>query len=287
MMRNLSETAYLVAMYRALAAERPEAKFQDPFARTLAGGKGEFLMELLGDCEQNTTALAVRTCAIDDMVQQLIAAENIDVVLNLGAGLDTRPYRLDLPPDLQWIEVDCLDILEYKAEQLKNILPVCGVQRIEVDLTNSVQRNSVFAQVNWESDRVLVIAEGLLAYLTESQVIDLAKDLHNCYGFNWWLFDLSSPFALEKSRSYSPQQLFDQYFADGQPTFLFAPAAGKEFFAPYGWKVKSFRSVWSELCRLHQSRGVSLYSGLMMRTSAPDQWRAVTEESGFVVLKRV
>ena len=35
---------------------------------------------------------------------------------NLAAGLDTRPYRMDLPPSLRWIEVDLPDILDYKED---------------------------------------------------------------------------------------------------------------------------------------------------------------------------
>jgi len=35
-------------------------------------------------------------------------------VLNLAAGLDTRPYRLNLPPDFAWVEADLPELLAEK-----------------------------------------------------------------------------------------------------------------------------------------------------------------------------
>jgi len=40
-------------------------------------------------------------------------------------GLDARPYRMNLPPTLQWIEVDFQDIIAYKEETLANEKPRC------------------------------------------------------------------------------------------------------------------------------------------------------------------
>lgn len=45
-------------------------------------------------------AMTLRTVAIDRLVQMAIA-RGVDTVINLGAGLDTRPYRMELPPTLR------------------------------------------------------------------------------------------------------------------------------------------------------------------------------------------
>ena len=47
------------------------------------------------------------------------------MVVNLAAGLDARPYRMDLPRALQWIEVDLPGILDHKEELLRDEKPVC------------------------------------------------------------------------------------------------------------------------------------------------------------------
>jgi O-methyltransferase involved in polyketide biosynthesis len=50
-------------------------------------------------------AVVVRTCIIDDYIRTAVEG-GVDTILNLGCGLDTRPYRMDLPKSLLWIEAD-------------------------------------------------------------------------------------------------------------------------------------------------------------------------------------
>ncbi len=282
-MRDISETAHLVAMYRALASESSNTLFQDPFARLLAGSQGEMMVAVLGEIQRGVNALAIRTQAIDQMLLQLLATEKVSIVLNLGAGLDTRPYRLPLPPTLRWIEVDLPDILTYKEQKLQEFQPVCQIDRIKLDLTNLQLRHQLLTDINAIQQPVLVITEGLLAYLTEAQVGALAKDLQQQTQLRWWLFDLASPFLLQQSRQHPEQQIFDQYFANGQPTFLFAPDTGTKFFQPYGWQVREFRSIWSESQHLPKFAGLSVF---LMRLFARQYWQAISQDSGFVLLEQ-
>ena len=55
----------------------------------------------------------------------------VDLVVNLAAGLDTRPYRMALPPSLRWVEVDLPDILDYKEEILAGAAPACALERVQ------------------------------------------------------------------------------------------------------------------------------------------------------------
>jgi methyltransferase (TIGR00027 family) len=282
-MRNISDTAYLVAMYRALATEHPKAMFQDPFARLLAGGRGEFLSEIFGDKQQAIKVMNIRTCAIDDMIQRLIISEQVDTVINLGAGLDTRPYRLPLPTKLRWIEVDFPAILTYKEQKLQDEQPVCFLERSKIDITDTISRKDLLAQINASSSRVLVLAEGLLSYLSEIQVAALAADMERYSNLRWWLFELMSPIMLQNFKHDRTQKLFDQYFANGDTTFLFAPIAGTEFFKPYGWQVKELRSVWPELKSWNQWLWLL---EILIRLFSKQQWRML-QESGFVLLEQV
>ena len=43
--KHVSETAFLVAAYRALESKRPDARFNDPLAERLAGPEGAALVE--------------------------------------------------------------------------------------------------------------------------------------------------------------------------------------------------------------------------------------------------
>src|SRR6476659_3544961 len=109
--RNISDTARWMAVYRARESERTDAVFSDPYARALAGEAGVRIADSIGD-DRIQWSVVARTYAFDRMVGAAVAA-GADLVLNLAAGLDSRPYRLSVPASLQWIEVDLPEILEY------------------------------------------------------------------------------------------------------------------------------------------------------------------------------
>lgn len=285
-MNNISATAHSVAMYRTLETERPDALFHYPFVRRLAGGEGAMIVEVLGDKQQGTAAMAIRTCAIDGMITRLIESGNVDTILNLGAGFDTRPYRLALPASLRWIEVDLPEILTYKEQKLEDEASVCLVERIPLNLIDTDARKALFTQINASAKQVLVMTEGLLPYLNEAQVASLAINLHQQSNFEWWLFELASAFILQQAQKSNHQQLFDQYFANGKPTFLFAPAQGTDFLRPYSWKLNEFRSLWSVACRLKRQSHLFRWSGFPMRWVAKQSWQAITQRTGFVLLQR-
>ena len=72
--------------------------------------------------------MVTRTKLIDDLVIASVQ-EDCDCVLNLAAGLDTRPYRLALPPSVLWIEADLPAMIEEKDRLLAEEKPVCRLAR--------------------------------------------------------------------------------------------------------------------------------------------------------------
>jgi methyltransferase (TIGR00027 family) len=225
---NISDTALWVATFRAIETERSDALFCDPFARILSGKRGEAILQTLEGRKSSGLGLIMRTCIIERLILRLIEKEEVDTVLSLGAGLDTRPYRLSLPPSLRWIEVDFPNILEYKQEKLARELPICSLESVKLDLTDIASRNALFSKVNATSKRVLVLTEGLLVYLTPAQVASLATDLQVQTHFRWWIFELASPLGLKSLQKY------DKYLAVGNIKMQFAPEEGTKFFGVAG-----------------------------------------------------
>ena len=121
-MHNVSDTALWVAEYRARETERPDAVFTDPYARRLSGERGRRIVENLPGGKRQMWALVSRTWVIDRFVAEQVRL-GVDLVINLGAGLDTRPYRMDLPGTLKWVEVDLPQPLDYKEAILKSDTP--------------------------------------------------------------------------------------------------------------------------------------------------------------------
>lgn len=113
----VSETAFAVAAFRADESERADAVFRDPWARKLAGERDREFAMSTPSRKRFSVMIVGRTTMIDRLVHMALA-RGVDTVINLGAGLDTRPYRMDLPPSLRWIEIDFSHVLDYKRARL-------------------------------------------------------------------------------------------------------------------------------------------------------------------------
>ena len=224
------------AVYRAREHERADALFRDPFARRLAGLRGEEIAASMPFSERAAWAWVARTYLFDAFVREQIEA-GVDVVINLAAGLDTRPYRMAMPKTLRWVEVDLGGILDYKEEILAGEKPVCALERVRLDLSNVGARRVVFERLGRDARKALIISEGLLLYLSADEVGGLARDLAAQPSFQRWVVDIASPGLLKMLKKNMGKQLSQ---AGAPPKF--GPAEGPGFFAPYGWKVSEVRS---------------------------------------------
>src|SRR5271170_7270637 len=171
LLRSISDTARWVAYHRATESDRPDAIFRDPHARGLAGERGELIGRKLHD---NAWAIAVRTYLFDKAILDLLSREPIEMVVNLAAGLDSRPYRLELPASLQWIEIDLPEIVDPKQQILSSEKPRCQLEVITQHLGDEAARRTLFSELNQRAQRIIVISEGLLVYLDEEKVNALA-----------------------------------------------------------------------------------------------------------------
>src|SRR5262245_37178581 len=235
--RDISDTARWMAVYRANESDRADAAFRDPFARALAGERGQQILKAMPFVEDNAWPFVARTYLFDRYIAKQVKG-GVDLVLNLAAGLDTRPYRMDLPSSLRWVEVDLPDILDYKEEVLGDAKPVCAVERVRLDLSNHDARRGLFARIGRSAANVLVVTEGLLLYLMADEVCALGRDLAAQASFGQWINDIMSPglkaMLMERIGAHVQQA--------GAP-FLFAPPEGPAFFEACGWKVAEVKSM--------------------------------------------
>jgi methyltransferase (TIGR00027 family) len=244
-LRDISETALAVAFVRAVESERPRPLFRDPYARRLAGERGQQMGAQAGrGWRPVSTAVAVRTAVFDEFVLRAVERDGAACVLNLGAGLDTRPYRLALPPALRWVEADLPGILDYKAAQLAGERPACRLERVAVDLTDGGARRRLMDGFAG-GQPTLVLSEGLLIYLSDQEVGALGRELAERFDFRWWAFDLLGPLFLGVLRRSWGRQMSAVGAAP-----RFGPEEGVEFFRPLGWDPVEARSWWEEARRL-------------------------------------
>lgn len=244
--RNVSDTARWTALFRARESERPDALFRDPLARALAGERGAQIAAAVPFAAKHAWSFTARTVLFDRLVAAQIAA-GADLVVNLAAGLDTRPYRMDLPPGLPWVEVDLPGILDYKEEVLAGAAPRCRLERVRLDLADGAARRKLFADLGARARRAVILAEGLLIYFETAEVAALARDLAAAPGFQYWIIDLASPGLLHLMR----KSMGRQVEAAGAP-FRFAPAEGPAFFAPCGWRARQVLSPLKTAAQVHR-----------------------------------
>ena len=86
-------------------------------------------------------------------------------------------------------------------------------------------------------EKILVITEGLLVYLTRDEVSALGRDLAAQSSFRDWAIDLCSPGLLKML-----QKNLGALSEAGSP-LKFGPEEGPDFFTEYGWKALEVYSM--------------------------------------------
>ena len=187
---HVSDTALMVAACRAHETGLEDAFVRDPFAARLAGERGVAILRALPHAKLLQLALAIRTRFVDELLLEPLRDHPIATVLSVGCGLDTRPWRLDLPINLRWIEIDFADVLDYKDRLMLGETPRCRRERLTVDLNDPVQRRAMYEAGG--SAPALMITEGLLLYLPAATVDALAAESSGQSGVRHWISDITT-----------------------------------------------------------------------------------------------
>jgi methyltransferase (TIGR00027 family) len=232
--RDVSDTALWIAAYRARETARSDALFRDPLARRLAGDRGAAIATGMTGAAQFYWMTVVRTVVIDELLLEAVA-RGATTVLNLGAGLDTRPYRLTLPKALRWIEVDLDKIVTLKNKMLANEQPRCDLERIAADLGDDRARRALFERVGALAHDVVVLTEGVIGYLSEAEVAGLADDLRAEGRFRTWIVDHSARFLNAMVRARGVGRTLKN------APLRFGPADWEGFFRSHGWRMREAR----------------------------------------------
>src|SRR5579864_3818630 len=187
---HVSDTALMVAACRAHENELEDAFVRDPFAARLAGERGVAILDALPHANLMRLGIAIRTRFVDELLGDALTTYPIGTVLSVGCGLDTRPWRLDLSPDLRWIEIDFAGVLDYKDRHMSGERSRCRRERLTVDLNDAAQRRVMYEATGPSS--ALMITEGLLLYLPAATVDALAAEASTDSGVAHWISDITT-----------------------------------------------------------------------------------------------
>lgn len=184
-MKPISKTAFYCCGVRMQDAASGNPICGDSYAEAFMNEEGTRILRAFeGETSPNASSVT-RHRIIDDLLRrELLAGPDLTVVL-VGAGFDSRAYRLD---GGTWVELDEPQVIAYKNERLPASDCENELHRIPVEFsTDSLEEKlSPFAG----RARVAVVIEGVLMYLEEGAIIRLLQTLRGSFPRHKLMCDL-------------------------------------------------------------------------------------------------
>jgi len=207
-------------------AESEKPVCGDTYARVFMNEQGLEILEAFKDETRPNTSNVGRHRLIDDLLRQELSDHpNLTVVI-IGAGFDTRAFRLK---GGTWIELDEPQVIAYKDERLPASTSENELQRIPIDFaTESVEQK--LAPFSGRSP-VVVVIEGVLMYLEEAAISQLVQTLHGLFPQHKLICDLMTREFFEKTATGMHEKLTGM----GAP-FKFAADDPAEVFVNSGYR---------------------------------------------------
>lgn len=139
--------------------------------------------------------VTMRAKQFDDWCTDFLGRHRNAVVLHLGCGMDTRAFRLHPPQSAQWYDVDQPDVIALRRKLYDDC---AGYRMIGSSVTDEAWLDEI------PTDRpTLLVAEGLLMYLTEPEVRMLLQRVTDRFGAGELVFDTTSPLGPRLSRAFT------------------------------------------------------------------------------------
>ncbi|WP_261792167.1 SAM-dependent methyltransferase [Arthrobacter sp. PM3] len=169
-------TAVAVAAGRAVETTRPDRLMADPFAAALVDGAQSSLdLPVAWPAEPQdapplqhplllaSTYIGMRTRFIDDI---LSSGDPTGQTVILGAGLDTRAYRLPWQDGARLLELDLGGVLGFKAGVMAGLAAEPGCELVSVPADLSLPWGGPLRAAGFDPDQATTwVIEGLLPYL--------------------------------------------------------------------------------------------------------------------------
>ncbi len=176
MANPISRTAYYTLGVRAWDASLPKPVCGDSFARHFMNEEAESVWEKFTTFSRANISNAARHAIIDNYLREVLQSTPDATVIIVGAGFDTRAFRLS---GGRWIEIDEPAIINYKESALPSSGAQNSLTRIAIDFSRESLREKLLP---FKSDKnVHVIVEGVLMYLDNKDRKNLVLSLQEIF----------------------------------------------------------------------------------------------------------
>jgi O-methyltransferase involved in polyketide biosynthesis len=189
----LEESLFLTLCGRALDNRSPHPiladKMADEIVRTIGYDCGKFRLSA-----SSIINIALRAKKLDEVALRFVASHPDAVALDLGAGLDTRMLRIAPPPTVDWYDVDFPEVIASRRQLMPDR---ANAHYVSTDLTDPNWLDSI------PTDRpAVIVADGLLAFLAEEEMISLLNRLTSHFPSGEVAFNGYSRFAIWAAKHY-------------------------------------------------------------------------------------
>ncbi len=178
-------------------------------------------------------SIACRKRYLDDRLTEALD-EGIEALVLLGAGFDTRGYRLAAPRGITVYEVDLPVNLDAKRERMPvpdNVIPV------PIDFETEDLGASLAAAGHRRDARTLFVWEGVTQYLTEPAVRATLKALSETASGSRLAFTFVQKDFLDGVNLYDSPRMHERFAGkDGIWHYGLDPAGVASLLSGYGWR---------------------------------------------------
>lgn len=217
---TISNTAFYCCGIRMEDAQRKKPVCNDQFAKRFMDEKALEIFEPFRSETMANISNVTRCRIIDDILRDEITKNVNTSVITIGAGFDTRPYRLQ---GGRWFELDEPQVIDYKNEKLPVSECKNSLERISIDFSNESLSDKL--KVINSEEPVIIVIEGVFMYLEPENILHTINALQLCFPIHVLLCDLMNKSFFEKYARKTHTKLVD---AGG--TFTTRPEKPTEIF---------------------------------------------------------
>jgi methyltransferase (TIGR00027 family) len=241
--RSLVLSARMVAAHREMETARTTALYRDPLAGELAGVEGWAVSQALqlstwpGYGYGPDPYLTISIRFFDDALTEAVRTAAISQIVIVGAGMDTRAFRLEWPPDLQFYEVDIAEMFEHKEPVLhrRAARPTCQRHPVVTGSRASLRRALRRAGFAPACKTAFLIEH--LQYLQPEHAERMLREISALATEGSWIgFGAVTNDTLRTSFM---QPLLRKMEAAGLPPWTFGVDEPEAWLATYGWNATS------------------------------------------------
>jgi len=151
--------------------------------------KIDYDFERLRKGNTDSISVPIRAKYLDKWTREFLAENPTATVLHLGCGLDSRVFRIDPPATVRWYDIDYPEVIDLRRQ----LYP----ERHDYQMIGSSVTDP-----HWLDDvpvdrPVLVVAEGLVQYLSEQEGVELFKRITGRFTGGQFIFDAWNRFAIK------------------------------------------------------------------------------------------